>query len=1170
MYRYCKLIIPLLLFAMTSTGQVIAPRSPSAIQAQDYNLDILGRLKMPVVADTAHALIGRDSLGIIVYAKTPGKMYVRDSSAPYGHKWTQVGSGGGSTDTTSLSARINLKVDSVTRGTDTTYYWTSGTRHFAYKGTISLATLLSVLGYTPLAMSDTTFVISTKANAKKGTDSLNAIVTAGLALKKDKSDSTGPTSYVPRNQIDSFKTTVDSSRTATWAALASKMTNFGSAPGQVQFNFASIPAATGYPTGTTLIVPDSGFHYVDTGSGGTRGWKKIVGGSGGGGGSSLPTGVSPLFLQATGPSTYQFGDPRQMDTISLAYSGQSNAGGGAEIGHVFGDLGDTAGDTRVLIWDYNAAPTRWKVARIGQSPFNTTSPVQVSATGWFYYARYLARKTGKIVKLVGSFNNASSMTTWYNTTTRQPAMDTLLNRITASGITRLDYFWWQQGESDPTMPAAQWTNGYDSIRFAIRRLTICPPDCKFAIVGMPDSLSGSQPSASTQQPTMKAYGYGLDPYVCFINTEIYPNKDTVTVNPAALGGNNLHFTNKGYQKLGEERAPAGFNTIPMRDYERGNAGGVNGVNIAPLHVDVVHSDAAGTGARYTGITTRNTVLNNSTGIELFRSDSVVKGGLFLPNASTSFIGTNCLTLTTTTAHDLLFGRNFTEMMRFNSTGIDISQKVTYHSLNQFTINNSTTNSGAGIAMNGDGSNFGVISTGNSVNAAAPNSMYFYFNNGYKMTLGSNGTRIQDSTTVLNNARSTLEVWGSLGLRIDSVVGTNYTMLSRNNTVLFNTGSTTDTFFLNSSAGILGRRLTIKKTDPGTGTVFIKPNSGQTIDYSSTGILLTGQNAMVKLMSADGTAWYTDQAPASGGSSQPFSTSTALFKDGADATKLLSFNIAGITTATTRTATFPNSNFTVAGINIGQSFTGAQDFTGATTTVASQTAHDSSTKAANTKYVDVAVATAIAGANPLNVNDVGSGRSLQYASGDSLHLRTLAVDGKVPDTASNGKVKINTGPFYVQTADASALTNTTSLASLTGTGVGTLTFASGFFEVGDVITIKLRGIISTDANPSNTSFSWKFDDANSSSTIFNALPASLSSAPYDMEAIGIVRSTGGSGTVSFSVTYSVNGTGYAVSASNLTLATNTSQTWQIRGNWQTASTSNTMTNQLCNFKVEKAK
>lgn len=81
----------------------------------------------------------------------------------------------------------------------------------------------------------------------------------------------------------------DTSRATIGGLLAQKQINYGGAPGQLQGTFAGIPAATGYPTGTTYIAQDSGFHYVDTGSGGTRGWKQIKGGvSGGGGSQTLP------------------------------------------------------------------------------------------------------------------------------------------------------------------------------------------------------------------------------------------------------------------------------------------------------------------------------------------------------------------------------------------------------------------------------------------------------------------------------------------------------------------------------------------------------------------------------------------------------------------------------------------------------------------------------------------------------------------------------------------------------------------------------------------------------------------------------------------------------------------------------------------------------------------
>lgn len=89
----------------------------------------------------------------------------------------------------------------------------------------------------------------------------------------------------------------------------------------------------------------------------------------------------------------------------------------------------------------------------------------------------------------------------------------------------------------------------------------------------------------------------------------------------------------------------------------------------------------------------------------------------------------------------------------------------------------------------------------------------------------------------------------------------------------------------------------------------------------------------------------------GGSSPPFADNTAIAKNNSDNTKLFKFDLSGLTTATTRAWTVPDFAGTFAAINHAQSFTGAQDMTGATLTVATQTAGDNSTNAASTAYVD---------------------------------------------------------------------------------------------------------------------------------------------------------------------------------------------------------------------------
>lgn len=62
-----------------------------------------------------------------------------------------------------------------------------------------------------------------------------------------------------------------------------------------------------------------------------------------------------------------------------------------------------------------------------------------------------------------------------------------------------------------------------------------------------------------------------------------------------------------------------------------------------------------------------------------------------------------------------------------------------------------------------------------------------------------------------------------------------------------------------------------------------------------------------------------------GGAPPFIDSTAIIKGSADATKLLAFEVDGFSTATTRTLTPQNASYTIAGINLSQTFTATQNF-----------------------------------------------------------------------------------------------------------------------------------------------------------------------------------------------------------------------------------------------------
>ena len=77
------------------------------------------------------------------------------------------------------------------------------------------------------------------------------------------------------------------------------------------------------------------------------------------------------------------------------------------------------------------------------------------------------------------------------------------------------------------------------------------------------------------------------------------------------------------------------------------------------------------------------------------------------------------------------------------------------------------------------------------------------------------------------------------------------------------------------------------------------------------------------LSTNGAATLSWVSCSGGGSAPPFVDTTNIIKGSVDATKLLRFEVDGLTTATTRTWTAQNADLTVAGIDIAQTWTATQ-------------------------------------------------------------------------------------------------------------------------------------------------------------------------------------------------------------------------------------------------------
>ena len=111
--RMCSKIFlfALLLPALAKAQLPSKTRGDSSLTNIDYRLIVGYNLGIPIVGDTSNALHGgKDVLGLIIQVKTTGEQYKRDTVQMGGHKWTLIGSDG-STDTTSLSARIDRKLN---------------------------------------------------------------------------------------------------------------------------------------------------------------------------------------------------------------------------------------------------------------------------------------------------------------------------------------------------------------------------------------------------------------------------------------------------------------------------------------------------------------------------------------------------------------------------------------------------------------------------------------------------------------------------------------------------------------------------------------------------------------------------------------------------------------------------------------------------------------------------------------------------------------------------------------------------------------------------------------------------------------------------------------------------------------------------------------------------
>ncbi len=130
-----KLILFLLVFVCAKVSAQVYQEMPQyGYRANRMAFD--STLQIPTVCGvpTLKSVVKTNKNGAIAYDSCNAIFYTYN---PKTQTWSAVtGGGGGSTDTTSLSNRINLKIDSLKRSSDSVYAYKNGVRFFQYKDSV--------------------------------------------------------------------------------------------------------------------------------------------------------------------------------------------------------------------------------------------------------------------------------------------------------------------------------------------------------------------------------------------------------------------------------------------------------------------------------------------------------------------------------------------------------------------------------------------------------------------------------------------------------------------------------------------------------------------------------------------------------------------------------------------------------------------------------------------------------------------------------------------------------------------------------------------------------------------------------------------------------------------------------------------------------------------------
>jgi hypothetical protein len=172
-----KLItILFVIFCQVSFGQVYQIMPQYGYSAPRFNTD--STLQLPTFNGVPTLKSNKTNKGAIAIDSTNGRFYFYN---PKTSAWSQV-TGGSSVDTTSLSNRINLKIDSLKRFNDTVYSYKNGSRTFAFKD--SVGTNPAPIGYYG-SFYDTTIQTAAAINTPYAMKLSNTDLSNGISISNN-------------------------------------------------------------------------------------------------------------------------------------------------------------------------------------------------------------------------------------------------------------------------------------------------------------------------------------------------------------------------------------------------------------------------------------------------------------------------------------------------------------------------------------------------------------------------------------------------------------------------------------------------------------------------------------------------------------------------------------------------------------------------------------------------------------------------------------------------------------------------------------------------------------------------------------------------------------------------------------------------------------------------